>query len=310
MQPWLAMNPLLRPAILGAIALRAMAALAGCSGAGGADTTGERSVANPATAAGLPPVAVIESGSPVYDVQDTATFDGRASHDPDGYIVDRDWRLLAWPPASVARLDPDAPGGLTSTLLVDQSGDYAVQLTVTDDSGLAGSTIFRFHATASLLHVQLAWPASYGSADLDLHLTDTTAALPAPRLWDDAFDCHWFNCRPAAGDDLEWGQGDDSTDNPRLDVDNIGSRVPENMSIEAPRDGVYRVVVHYFGARPGAVAPVDATVRVWLGAALVHQGAARLELPDDVWMVGDISWASGRGTFAALDAMGTTTYEP
>lgn len=254
------------------------------------------------------PVAVIDSASPVYSTMDTASFDGWLSYDPDGYIVNYQWELLAKPASSTATLTPSIDG-TTSSLFIDIAGDYSIKLTVTDNDGLTGSTTYDFSATPSDFHVRLSWPQQYTEADMDLHVIDTTAVAPAPQLWDMAYDCHWRNCKPSQGENLDWGVAGTSTDNPRLDVDNISETVPENMNIQTPSDGTYRVEVHYYGSSLGSAIPVTTDIDVWLGGTLVYNTAATLTAIDQVWVVGDIVWTSGGGVMVPINSM-TTTIKP
>src|SRR5437879_3403468 len=54
------------------------------------------------------PIAIIDSGSPIYSTLDTATFDGSGSYDLDGYIVSYAFQLIAAPPGSTATLVPNS----------------------------------------------------------------------------------------------------------------------------------------------------------------------------------------------------------
>ena len=252
------------------------------------------------------PIAVIDSASPVYSTMDTASFDGWLSYDPDGYIVSYQWDLVTKPASSTATLTPSVDG-TTSTMFIDIAGDYSIKLTVTDNDGLTGSTTYDFSATPSDFHVRLSWPAQYTEADMDLHLINTTAVSPAPQLWDMAYDCHWRNCKPSENEFLDWGVAGSNVDDPRLDVDNIAESVPENMNIQTPANGTYRMEVHYYNSSGGI--PVNASIDVWLHGALVYNTAATLTAIDQVWVVGDIVWSSGGGVVVPINSM-TTTVKP
>src|SRR5438105_11575939 len=63
------------------------------------------------------PIAIIDSGSPIYSTFDTATFDGSGSYDLDGYVVSYDFSLVAAPPGSTAVLVPNSYGDGTTLYL-------------------------------------------------------------------------------------------------------------------------------------------------------------------------------------------------
>lgn len=290
-------------------ALAVVAFASGCGNDGSVVGAAQESPTPTATPPSNPeaPVAVIDSGSPIYSTLDTATFDGFFSYDPDGYIVSYAWEIAAAPAGSTAAITPDGFDGSTSTLFLDLPGNYSVKLTVTDNDGLTGSTTYDFSATPSNFHVQLTWPNQYTQADMDLHVIDTTATTPAPQLWDDLYDCHWRNCKPSFGDNLDWGVANVDADNPRLDIDNIEESVPENMNIETPVDGTYHIAVHYYGSHVGSDIPVDANVNIWIAGTLVYTTSATMTATNQVWNVADVMWSNTAGTVTPDGTMSTTT---
>ena len=253
------------------------------------------------------PIAIIESGSPIYSTLDDATFDGYFSYDPDGYVVSYAWQVVTAPAGSTSAMVPDAFDGSTSSLYLDLPGTYTIKLTVTDNDGLTGSETYSLDATVSAFHVQLAWPGQYTMADMDLHIVSMIATNGVAAMWDNTNDCHYRNCKPSFGQSLDWGTAGDATDNPRLDIDNIYSAVPENTNIETPKDGTYRVMVHYYGS--SSVPTVDATVNIYLSGATIPtmSFSEPMTAIDQVWTVADIVWANGSGTIMTINSNGTTT---
>ena len=63
----------------------------------------------------------------------TITVDASASHDPDGTVVGYRWRVSGRPADSISQLSQmNAP---VTTLVLDQVGEYELEVTVTDDAG-------------------------------------------------------------------------------------------------------------------------------------------------------------------------------
>ena len=127
------------------------------------------------------PIAIIESGSPIYSTLDDATFDGYFSYDPDGYVVSYAWQVVTAPAGSTSAMVPDAFDGSTSSLYLDLPGTYTIKLTVTDNDGLTGSETYSLDATVSAFHVQLAWPGQYTMADMDLYINENLSVSQSDR---------------------------------------------------------------------------------------------------------------------------------
>jgi hypothetical protein len=135
-------------------------------------------------------------------------------------------------------------------------------------------------------------------ADVDLHLANDAANIGVydgdgdgtPDAWFDTVnDCFWFNTNP------DWGQLNETTDNPSLDRDDVDGTGPELVGLQAPQDGHrYRVGVHYW--TDNGFGPSYATVRIYV------RGALTMVLPDvelrprDLWEVATIDWPSGTVT--------------
>ncbi len=136
------------------------------------------------------------------------------------------------------------------------------------------------------LHVQLEWSAD--DCDVDLHLL-----RPDAPLFDCDGDCFYQNPAP------DWGAAGDFEDDPFLDVDNVEGLGPENINLQRPQPGVYRVVVHYYldhfdgDEGPTGSTATDATVRIFVRGQLAHEATAALDHTDRTWDVADVDWPAG-----------------
>ncbi len=171
----------------------------------------------------------------------------------------------------------------TATLRPLLSGDYRVTLVVVTASGRTLSCTWLVHVEGPGLRVEMCYPESQ-SVDLDLFLSRPGFRGPWYPMGRDVFAptpsaCGWHNCeatlRGSGATRADWGYAPSplaacvngphgaewsalgSCANPRLDIDNNLSKatgVPENINVDAPRDGdTYRVMVHNFSgtrARP------------------------------------------------------------
>ena len=87
-------------------------------------------------------------------------------------------------------------------------------------------------------------------------------------------------------------------DDPRLDLDDVQGNGPENINILTPRDGTYRLGIHYYDDdRSG---PATVSVRIFCRGELVSElepvtlNANGSGAGNDFWEVGDIVWVGGR----------------
>jgi hypothetical protein len=223
-------------------------------------------------------------------------FDGRDSYDPrdptnKSLITQYTWSVSS-APQGVNPSDYAMQGQGTGlfSFWAPLAGDYVVKLEVTNRDGLrSGATEFssvQFHvAPGSRLHVELTWDDAVNDQDLHLTAASVSDTLCSPS------DCHWTNCNPSDFNRPIWysqdaaGQGS----NPRLDIDDTDGAGPENINIDNPRPGTFRIYVHYWGG--GSRATRD-TVRVWLNGVLQAEYRRTLRAPNDIWAVGDIVWQS------------------
>mgnify|MGYP000976190721 CR=1 FL=1 len=221
----------------------------------------------------------------------------------------------------------------TATLHPLLSGDYRVTLTVVTGMGRTLSCAWIVHVAGPGLRVEMCYPEST-TIDLDLFLSRPGARGPWYPLGRDVFQptldaCGWHNCeatlRGAGGGMFDggtvpradWGYANSALSacengphgmewralgfcaNPRLDIDNNLSKatgVPENINVDAPREGeTFRVMVHNFSgnlARP--------LVNVYCaGRRVATYGASPDEVPNflgdmnpnvgAMWRVADIT---------------------
>lgn len=254
---------------------------------------------NDASLAGAPigtdaPVAVI-NGQTDYSPLDTAQFDGTASYDPDGGIIDGyAWVMIAKPAGSNASIQALDETGSVVEFFVDFAGDYTIELTVTDEEGQQGSTTFNFSAVPwQAIHVELAWDID--TSDVDLHLVDDTAG---GTFYQTPYDCYYGNTNP------NWGVAGDPLDDPRLDIDDVDGYGPENINLDKPINGHrYHVYVHYFS--DDGMGATNATLRIYLNGTLQYEGIKLLSATDKVWNVATVDWPGG-----AITEVGTIFDNP
>ena len=126
------------------------------------------------------------------------------------------------------------------------------------------------------LHIRLEW-------DTDLTDVDMHVLAPNGVLWSCESDCYFANGQP------NWGDPNRFEDDPFLDVDDVDGFGPENINIEDPAPGTYRVLIQYWDAHEGD--PPTSTVTVLtFGQPVATYGPQRMTDPDEVWEVVDIEW--------------------
>jgi hypothetical protein len=125
------------------------------------------------------------------------------------------------------------------------------------------------------LHVRLAWDTDL--TDVDLHLLG-----PNGQVWTCEGDCYFSNGNP------NWADQSIFQDDPFLDLDDVDGYGPENINLETPAPGVYKVWVHYWASH-GGESP-DATIQILrFGQEIASFGPRRLSNVDDMWEVAQIS---------------------
>jgi uncharacterized protein YfaP (DUF2135 family) len=200
----------------------------------------------------------------------------RAAVVDDGDIVTHEWTLESTPDGSDAN-PPNATDSPQTEFRPDIAGIYSLELRVVDDDGQTARCTIPVHAVATEgLRIELFWDSA---PDMDLHLLH-----PEATTWHSALDCHYANCVGSGG--LPWYSSGEE-DNPRLDIDDVTSYGPENINIDSPEPGTYRVGVHaYFGDSQSV------TVRVYCGGSTTSPRATYgpVALPDNyLWRIVDVT---------------------
>mgnify|MGYP003663676276 CR=1 FL=1 len=211
------------------------------------------------------PVAVCSvAPNPVHPPIETATWDGSASYDEDGYaIVAYDWSLMSKPVGSAI------PAFHVSDALVpdfqpDLAGEYVAKLVVTNELGETDTCdVILESIPAEDLWVEMYW--TQAPDDMDLHLINSANWVAALET---SNDCYYLNCTGGWGGSVEWGIPGDE-DNPSLDLDDIYGTGPENINIEQPQPTIFTVVVHdYTGSTPDTYDANEVTVNIYTNGAL------------------------------------------
>ncbi len=250
------------------------------------------------------------SSTPAVEPLDDVVLSGDQSAGYGGALVTAwHWTLLEKPAeSSVVLSAPDAveTGFVFSSAAgdvsgVDVAGTFRVGLTVTDSTGAVSQNDAAVTLNAvptEGLHLQLTW--SVDEDDLDLHL-----GRDIPVDWCGHDDCYYGNCEGSA---LDWDGPGSHAGDPTLDIDDTRGFGPENISIDAPVDGNYVIVVHAYDGNGGApgFAPADVTVKVFVGGALVQQFLGHLDARNQFWHVARIDVAGGQVSITPVDHIGGT----
>ncbi len=191
------------------------------------------------------------------------------SFDPeDGRTVTFAWSLISAPvgAASLAIAGAATPQAQLRPVV---TGEYTLQLTVTDSQQHATSTTLRFTVAIKQDFVaQLQW-TGFAGVDLDVHLVRPSAVtssdpfsgvfsfFSAGAANHTAGDINGYavsKVAPGSGFDFDWGQPG-SADDPTLNVDDTGNGpLLENVSLNSPENDplcatascTYKVLVHAF----------------------------------------------------------------
>lgn len=231
---------------------------------------------------------------------DRVYFDGRESYDPSVQPPDDptalpyySWTVIEYPEGA-AESDFDWIGEDTPlpSMWIPIAGHYVIRLTVRNDSGIeSGDTAearVEFDSVpGSALHVQLVW--DHPSNDQDLHLVNVAQN---PNVCHSDWDCYFANCNETDFDRVHWFTEVPASEgpNPRLDRDDTNGLGPENINIDEPNPGTYRLFVHFWpGWSDGGSATVD-TLRIYLNGVLRFDQHRTLTAAEQVWAVADILW--------------------
>ncbi len=277
-----------------------------------------------------PPVAICpedQSGPPLANYAFLGGYE-----DPDGDAMARAaWRIADKPAGSTAEATPS--DGLFAGIFADLHGIYVLELEVEDARGAIGRCTTRVETlTEDDLRIELTWNvgAPADKSDVDMHLL----RAPGQRWFEEGSsgaDCFYRNCRTCEDFQDEQGCRDQiaffndtglvppgrvtwfppfaDADDPRLDLDDVEGYGPENINIRAPKDGTYRLGIHYYAADGSGNAV--ANVKIFCGGDLAQEfePTALMDMGGDdggpqteFWEVADIVWANGTCTVTPLGA--------
>lgn len=225
------------------------------------------------------------------------SFSGDA--EDDGAIVSWQWQKVGQPTGTAAA-PPSPATSPTVTFMPDIVGEYRMRLTVVDDDGMVDTCEFSVFALGEGLRVEIFWnpPESpTDDSDVDLHLLH-----PYAPAWFDTqtdLDCYYTNCNVSSGYQLHWDVPNNSSDDPRLDLDDTNGYGPENINIDAPVAGhQYKVGVHYFSSH--GQGPASVYVKIYCGTIsinpiyetgpMVLYGSSGDPWGNDFWKVASVTW--------------------
>ena len=245
---------------------------------------GECDLLNPVSAEPrFRPVAVCSSSrQQLSPLRDTADLMGEQSYDPNGLdLVDYSWRILERPQGSASDLGLGEENRYG--FIPDMAGSYLVELVVTNERCVQSLPCqVELDAVPDAdLWIELSWELPQD--DLDLHL------LQGDAPYESEGDCYFGNCVGwDGGAALDWGEPG-SSDDPRLDLDDIELTGPENINISEPAEGRFQVVVHDY---PSSVRDEgnEATVRIHLAGELVYEESRMIHGEDAYVPFAEILW--------------------
>jgi hypothetical protein len=250
-----------------------------------------------------------------------ATYDFVGQYrDGDGDQMRRaEWRFLEQPVGSTSRVNPAL--GLQTQIFADLQGQYILEFEVEDVRGGIGRCTTRLNTqTYDDLRIEMVWNvnAVNDRSDVDLHL----ARAPNASWFDgdsDGDDCFYVNCKVCDSYDEDecreqiaaynatpdmpppaqvmWSAPLDN-DDPRLDLDDVDGQGPENLNINRPSNGTYRLGIHYwdddgFGASTVSVRIFCNGEEAAAFGPLVLQPAGSSGGPNtEFWEVADIEWTN------------------
>lgn len=179
---------------------------------------------------------------------------------------------------------------IVGTIPLGAGGDYAVTVPVFCGDNIVKRVFTNASCAVTLvtelvttecvdadLRVTTVWDA--GGADWELHLVK-----PGGSINDNATDCTWTSCVSVRPD---WGVAGDATDDPKKDVDWLGSYGPENIVLDGLEPGVYTVLVEHWSSAGSADS--DGRVIINLAGKLIVIDIEDLA-PHQVWTAARITW--------------------
>jgi hypothetical protein len=198
-----------------------------------------------------------------------------AMAEDDGMLSNWQWDLVSQPMGSAA-MQPSPRNAPSTVFRADIAGRYELSVRVRDDDGNEASCMTTVIAVVDEgLRVEMFWDSD--GTDMDTHLLS-----PRATAWTGDEDCHFRNC---IGGGLSWGPRG-AEDDPRLDIDEQDGFGPENINIDEPENGTFRVGIHGWRGRG------DVTVRIYCGGDRmdpeVTLGPTRVT-DGDLWKVADVT---------------------
>ncbi len=250
-----------------------------------------------------------------------AFFDGTDSFDTvgGGGLSTYQWSVVERPPGAPTEFDAYFPNGQNTPyfdMYLPVAGIYTVRLMVTNiegvSSGISETSDWEIDVIpASRFHLQLVWNDPVN--DFDLHLVHAPNQSQ-DRVYHGEYSCYWNNCKPSCVTDSNcvatppiWFDTDAALEggNPRQDIDDASGLGPENINIDDPKPGRYRIYVHYYavGQSTANLNETAATIRVYADGVLRSEFQRFLN-PNDLWAVAEIRWGETDVEVVAAEADG------
>ncbi|MBK6690471.1 MAG: choice-of-anchor D domain-containing protein [Deltaproteobacteria bacterium] len=230
-----------------------------------------------------PPAVTTPAGAPVT-LTVNATTRGTT-------ITGYNWTILSAPTGGIGtpnQWTPNPPRAATEVFLPYIVGTYAVQVTVTDNTGATDTCAIPVIAEGHGLRATMSWD---GTGDVDLHVTNSTS-----QPWfSSPSDCYYSNQSPIWDPVYAASTGP----NPDLDFDNTSSFGPENTSIDQPTIGTtYTIGAHNFARSAGRIVTLEifcggtvVPTATFISRALIGADAGNCT-PNDFWTVATVVFTS------------------
>jgi len=240
------------------------------------------------------------SGDSYYEVNIATNlcFSGSGSDLEDGEISNFEWKVISQPEGSTAYFeDPILETGCLDFLVI---GNYVIGLTTYDSEGLRScedaTVAVSVKSEDKDLRVELTWTTPDDElvddcegcgSDVDLHLLHPNSE----EVFNKPYDCFFDNMNPS------WGN--ENTNNPSLDIDDVNGWGPENIGVILPESGInYTVGIHYWDDHGYGTSL--ATVRVYWNGELIFESYVKELVMNDYWVVGTIN---SQGGFNLIDTL-------
>lgn len=244
--------------------------------------------------------------------------------DNDCTIIDKNWHCnTAYQCAANEYIpcdyDSDCPNDTYCTAVIINSYDYPqMQMVCTkyptevlNDTVWYSNKIPRWGDYHSLLPEQLSCLDDYDCNGLDEEIFTCDNSI-CDFSCNTSSECLTYSDQFLCSQDVGECIANDIDDDPTLDIDDVNGWGPENISIEDPSSGLYRVVVRFYSDHNRVVNDsnqfswINATINIYLnGEKVFSDGISHLlKEPGSYWKVADIAWD------ANLDEKGGGTVIP